>query len=42
LLSLRMKPEDSRGEASMGFQKKYLLKGDPYHCQCQKAARLAA
>jgi ferrochelatase len=23
-----------------GVPKEYLLKGDPYHCQCQKAARL--
>lgn len=23
-----------------GMPKKYLLKGDPYHCQCQKTARL--
>ncbi len=25
-----------------GTPKRYLLKGDPYHCQCQKTARLVA
>ena len=37
--SLRWKP-DRILIAFHGLPKEYLDKGDPYHCQCQKTARL--
>lgn len=38
--------QNGRGERLLfsfhGIPKRYLLNGDPYHCQCQKTARLVA